>query len=163
MELRILPECYANTALTTVLGFRKANHKEGVGNILKALDSPGYNNSIGIALIDKDKQAPNRLKEDYQFYKRIGSLEIRRMGQSKRFVIIHPIFEKWTYDEGLIHNISTGEFGLPNDYSAYKDVCKRQDASVNFHLKAYLNSLLQIDSEIKELKQIIDQLIKEFP
>jgi len=124
MENRIIPECYADTVLIKVLGYNKPNHQLSNSQVLKTLDNKGYNNQIGIGVIDRDKNQPKKLELEYSKFKSLGSLEIRRKGNSKRFIIIHPNIEKWTWDEGKKNGIEPTKYKLPSNYSAYKDLCK---------------------------------------
>lgn len=156
MDKRIIPECYADTALTEVLGYQNPNHQLGEGNVINALLDRGYNNTIGIALIDKDKKQSKRVKA-YDLIRNFGEISLKRPPIENRFIIMHPNFEKWTWGEGQNAGLRTSDYNLPTDYVAYRKICKSQDAEKNSDLRSYLNALKQADTEIR----LVDSLIKE--
>lgn len=161
MENRIIPECYVDTVLIEILGYRKPNHKLNNSEVLKTLDSKGYNNSIGIGVIDKDKNQPKKLREEYSSYKKAGKLEILRKGDSKRFVIVHPNIERWTWEQGEQVGIDVQNYNLPKSYKAYLEICKKQNVGKNANIRNYLNALRNADTEIAYLKILIDTLIAD--
>jgi hypothetical protein len=160
MDTRLIPECYVDTVLISVLGFPRASHKLNNSEVLKTLDLNGYNNSIGIGIIDRDKNQPKKLKEEYTLFKRNGNLEIKRKQDSKRFVIIHPNIEKWTFNEGQRLGIDLSKYNLPKDFNAYKYLCKKNGIENNSNIKQYFNALANKDSDIKTLKEMINDLLK---
>ncbi len=160
MDNRLIPECYADTALIAILGYKNSNHQLGIGGVINVLKKLGYNNQIGIGIIDRDKKMPSDVNNQYKKILTKGSIEIRQMPNTKKFLIIHPNFETWTWDEGQRLNILYSEKA---DRKSYKDVCKDKNALKDNKLKNYLNKLKQANSEIQELDIIIKDLIKNNP
>ncbi|RYE43809.1 MAG: hypothetical protein EOP48_22760 [Sphingobacteriales bacterium] len=162
IDTRIIPECYVDTIMIEGIGFRNPNHKLGIGETLKTLQLRGYKDKLGIAVIDKDKHAPKTLYSLYQLFRRVGNVEIRRQEGTKRFVIIHPNMEAWTYGEGQKAGINLSDFRLPGTYQGYRELCKSMKSIEHEGLKNYMNTLGQKETEIRIVRQIILELVAEF-
>ncbi len=161
MDTRIIPECYIDTTLIEVLGFGKTNHKLNNSEVIKTLEQNGYNNTIGIGLIDRDKNQPRSLKEKYQVIRRLDDLELyQKRDNSKRFIIVHPVIEKWIDDEAEKYQISRVKYGLPQDFKAFKNITKDINIGKKPGIKNYLSAIQnQQNSGFKKLKDLITDLL----
>lgn len=163
MDNRIIPECYVDTTLMEVLGFGKTNHQQNNSEVIKKLALKAYNNTVGIGIIDKDKNKPKRLTEEYELIDKIEELELyRNKDNSHRFIITHPVIEKWIDNEAEKYQISRTKFGLPQDFKAFKNVTKASNVSKNPGIKDYLSSILnQQNSGFQTLKNLINELLAD--
>ena len=57
---QIIPECWADTLLTEILGFENVNHQGGIGKVLKIFDK-NFKNRSAVGIIDNDKVKPKDL------------------------------------------------------------------------------------------------------
>lgn len=161
MDIRIIPECYVDTALMEVLGFGITNHKLNNSEVIKTLDNKGYNNTIGIGVIDRDKNQPKRLKDEYKVIKRVDDLELyQKRDNSNRFIIVHPVIEKWIDSEAQKYQINRNNYGLPQDFKAFKDMTKDINISKKVGIKNYLSTIQnQQNSGFQKLKSLIIELL----
>lgn len=161
MDIRIIPECYVDTALMEVLGFGDINHKLNNSEVIKTLDNKGYNNTIGIGVIDRDKNQPKRLKDEYKVIKRVDDLELyQKRDNSNRFIIVHPVIEKWIDSEAKKYQINRNKYGLPQDFKAFKDMTKDINIGKKVGIKNYLSAIQnQQNSGFQKLKSLIIELL----
>ena len=161
MNNRIIPECYIDTALMEVLGFGKTNHQLNNSEVIKTLDNKGYNNTVGIGVIDRDKNQPTRLKEEYRVIRKLDDLELyQKNDNSKRYIIVHPVIEKWIDSEAEKYRINRAKFGLPHDFSAFKKISKDINIGRKSGIKDYLSAIQnQQNSGFQKLKDLINELL----
>ena len=161
MDTRIIPECYIDTTLIEVLGFGKTNHKHNNSEVIKTLEQKGYNNNIGIGIIDRDKKQPKKFTADYIIKKKIGNIELfQKNDASQRYIIVHPNIEKWIDDEAEKYQISRVKYGLPQDFKAFKNITKDISIGKKPGIKNYLSAIQnQQNSGFKKLKDLITELL----
>ncbi|TAE85675.1 MAG: hypothetical protein EAY81_06270 [Bacteroidetes bacterium] len=160
MDTRLIPECYLDTALIEVLGYPSPSHQQNNSNVLKALDAKGYNNTVGIGVIDRDKTQPKKLETEYSLVKKVGDISIYRKDDSKRFVIVHPNIEKWILEVGEKADVSPEDYGVPSDLKALKSISKSAKIQSNPNVRNYINALKMRDTAIKKLKELIEETLK---
>ena len=55
-NLNLIPECYGDTLLVEILGFKRPNHQtSGIGQVIKVMKEK-YSNRLAIGIIDADKK-----------------------------------------------------------------------------------------------------------
>jgi hypothetical protein len=157
----ILPECYADTTLIEVLGYKKTNHQSGVNNVLKIIKEK-YSNKKSIGFIDKDKRNGDR---EYKLYLTIksefnGSLLLKQKPNSQNYLIEHPNMEMWLNSMADSLNVDKSKFGV-NDLLTNKDKYKKQSILKDVHFRNFINALSQKPkSPLQTVKNWIDELNK---
>ena len=163
MNNSIIPECYIDTALIEVLGFVNPNHQLNNSEVIKTLELRVYNNIIGIGIIDRDKNQPKRFTTDYTKKRTVADIELyQKNDHSKRYIIVHPVIEKWIDNEAEKFGISRTKFGLPQDFKAFKNITKSTTSKKNPQIRQYLNTIFsQQNSAFKILKNLLDELLQQ--
>ncbi len=140
-HFRILPECYADTLLIEVLGFKRPNHQLGIGQVKNAL-AEKFRNTIAVGIIDNDKKKPTDFQE-FELDREEISIQRRLKSNTRHtLLIICPAFEDWIFENAAAVKVNPAHYGFRNR-KYFKDICKQQDASENDQLKQFLNTLKQ--------------------
>lgn len=136
---QILPECYADTLLVEILGFKQPSHQLGIGKVISVLDK-NFKNRNAVGIIDDDKVKP----KDLDSFELCGNeWSIKRLCKGKHSVlIISPAFENWVFDNADMVNVDPAKHGFHTE-KMFRNTCKRQDASRNENLRQFLNALKQ--------------------
>lgn len=136
---QVIPECYADTLLVSLLGFTNLNHQQGIGKVIKMFrDKP--QNLLMVGIIDDDKLKPKILDQFNRKEERHG---IKRLVDGKISVlIISPAFEAWIFDNARQVDLDPAKFRF-RDKVHFRTACKSQNANNNQDLKQFLNALKQ--------------------
>ena len=137
----ILPECYADTLLVSILGFKGANHKSSIGQVAIAMER-NYKNQLAIGLVDNDKVQPRYFKQ-FEVLKDENDLFLKQNPKNKHYlIVVSPAFEKWTFSAAEAVNIDPAEYGFKS-LKYFKAVCKSANVSKNQNVKQFINTIKQ--------------------
>lgn len=138
-HFQIAPECYADTLLVEMLGFRRPNHQLGIGKVI-GLFEKSLQKRQAVGIIDDDKLKPKDLD---QFEIQDEQHGIRRLVKGNHSVlIICPGFEKWVFENARLGGVDPSKYGFSNS-KTFGNACKRMDVSQNQSVKQFLNTLNQ--------------------
>ena len=162
MSLSILPECFGDTEMIKILGFKRANHCSSIGEVANRMKS-SYANRLAIGIIDKDKPGnvplyfnQFELTHDYKHF------EVKHLPDTKHYiVIVKPALESFLLNASSDLDVSSEKYGFKN-LKALKRVTKSQHISKNQNFKNFVNTLKQkkgspLKKLLEEVQQIIDQ------
>lgn len=136
---QVVPECYADTLLVEILGFKRPNHQLGIGKVIGMFDK-NLKNRAAVGIIDDDKVKPKELDH---FEDSESAFKIKRLIKDKHSIlVISPAFEDWIFENAKAVNIDPSQYGFRTK-KFFKEVCKKQDADENIQLKQFLNTLKQ--------------------
>ena len=136
---QVIPECYADTLLVEILGFKRPNHQLGIGKVL-AMFKEKMKNRKAVGIIDDDKIKPRQL-DQFSLKEEKDGIKLLTNGHHA-ILIITPAFENWIYQNARQVDLDPAKFGFPGA-KKFREVCKRQDAKDNQELKQFLNALKQ--------------------
>lgn len=119
-ELKIFPECYADTLLTeTLFPDLKpfVSHKEGSDT---ARDIEQFPHELVVGIVDKDKKMPSYFR-GFQVVSENASLCLHWWKHPERehhIIILEPAIEKWLYNAVLGSSVRPEEFSLPENLAS---------------------------------------------
>lgn len=138
-HFQIIPECYADTVLVELLGFKGPNHQLGIGKVFGSFDK-NYQNRLAVGIIDDDKVKPKDLDAFEKSEKKEGILRLKKGKHS--ILVISPAFEDWVFENAQATNTDPSKFGFRTSKD-FQKACKRMDVSANQKVKEFLNALKQ--------------------
>ncbi len=158
--IQLLPECYADTLLIDILGYKNPNHQPSISEVANAMSHRGYKNQLAIGVIDKDKNMPAYFA-DFEVLKRTESLELKKHPQKKHYtIILCPAFEVFIQTAAEEVKIDLAKFGFGN-LKYFKSVCKSIHAAKNQNLKQLLNTINQKQApSTEQIKNWINEIIE---
>lgn len=160
MSRYIIPECYGDTELISILGFRKANHSPSIGAVANTMQK-FYSKKLAIGVIDDDKtrNVPNYFN-DFEDYITKENYKIKRLPESQHFIIVLiPALESFLLNISAKLNVSPEDFGF-NNLESLKAITKGQKVSKNTKFKSFVNSLSQKQgSPLIEIKDFLNKKI----
>ncbi len=116
--MRVMVECYHNTALVRSLGvpLRNLGHEHGKGNVLMAL-AKWHGKAIGVVDADPGKQ--NSIPGEMALYREMSAAHgIALLAHSndtdKALIIVSPTLEDWLLDRAAVVGIRASAYGLPD-------------------------------------------------
>ncbi len=163
MSKFILPECYADTTLIEVLGYKKPNHIQSIGQVINTLNK-NYKGKLGIGFIDRDKarkgDAENTkfkiIKSDFK-----DTLLLKQKPNTQNYLIEHPNIENWLDSMAYDLEIDTNQHGV-DDLKTNKNRYKKNSISKDEKFKNFINALNQKhNSPLKTVTKWIEELKKE--
>lgn len=136
---QVVPECYADTLLVEILGFKRPDHQLGIGKVIGMFDK-NLKNRAAVGIIDDDKIKPKELDH---FEDSESAFKIKRLTNDKHSIlVICPAFEDWIFENAKAVNIDPSQYGFRSK-KFFKEACKTQSANENQHLIQFLNTLKQ--------------------
>jgi hypothetical protein len=153
--MKVLVECYHDTALVRALGvpIRQIGHGQGKGDVLTRL---AKQDGSAVGMIDKDPGKQNSNPRELAKYR---SEEITAQGlqrlvhrsdQRKTLILVNPTLEHWLLSRANVQRIQPREYGLPEDArSMHKS--PRYDQKPGFH--RFLQDLTASDDGMKLLRK----------
>lgn len=140
MHHNVLPECYADTLLVELLGFKGANHQNGIGQVLKTLKTR-FSKQKAVGIIDDDKQKPAGIKDFEEVDSKHNIQKLLSKDSKHTLLIIQPAFEDW-----VLANAAAVSVNIPTEFEnkkRFRKICKDNNAAGNQALKNFLNTLKQ--------------------
>lgn len=149
----IAVECYADTRMVLTLGAatRAVSHARGKGQVLDMLRQ----GRASVGLVDEDPASAEYPEmRNYQLMETVGSLRLlrHRGAAERRLIMICPRLEEWLLGRAEQAGIDPAQWGLPSDPRKLHN-SGRYDRHPRF--KSFVERLLQIDVEVKKLRDWI--------
>jgi len=134
--MRVMVECYHDTALVRALGvpMRSLGHEHGKGNVLMALAKW---NGAAIGMVDADPGKQNSIPGEMAKYRdRESAHGLTLMGHAadarKFLVVVGPTLEDWRVARAQAAGIRLSDYGLPDSARALHRI-PRYDMRPRFH------------------------------
>lgn len=144
MTPNIIPECYADTMLVEMLGFKKPNHQLGIGQVIKTLTIK-YETRKAVGIIDDDKFKPSKFQE-YEFITEVKGIKRYQNSTGRHLLIVlGPAFEQWVFNNAKEVGVDPDRFGFDH-LDRFKKECKRQDVRNNDSVRQFINAIKQKES-----------------
>ncbi len=162
MSIPVLPECFADTKMMQVIGFKRVNHCPSIGAVANTMKEK-YQKRLAIGVVDKDK--PGNIPSyfnDFEVVKEFDGFELKRLPNTKHFlVVIAPALEQWIIDTSNKLDIPLKRYGF-DTLKKLKRVTKKQSVANNRDFEALINTMQQKkNSPLKKMKEEIEKLIDE--
>ncbi len=149
--MKILVECYPDTALLRNLGVTKKQlfHVSCKGEVVKRV----LKSDSAIGLIDEDPASaqPHNLSN----YKKIQEAEgirllVRNNDENKKFIVVRPRLEEWFIERAKSSGINPKDYGLPDNPDRLHSIphYEKKDG-----FKRFLAELKEKDKGMKTLRQ----------
>lgn len=156
----LLTECFADTALIEILGFRNPYHVHGNSEVFVNRKHPKYKNRTFIGVIDDDK----RKDKDFEKFEEIeseGKTKLFKHPDCRHYIIlISPAFEGWIDDIADRLGIERPKYKLQAKLDGFKKECKKPNARENPNLRNYLNAIRQKKpAEMEQVRKWIEKLL----
>lgn len=154
MNTNIYTECWADSLLIEMLGFKKPNHQVGINEVIKQLLQTKVNKAIGI--IDDDKKKTSITFKEFKFIEEKESMRLLQYPSSnKHLILLKPAFEKWVFEQAEQKNIDSAEYGFTK-LKDFARLSKSMYVNENQKVKQFLNTIHQKQSAgFIQLKQWI--------
>jgi len=140
-NLSILPECYGDTLLLEMLGFKRLNHQtSGIGQVIKVMREK-YQNRLAIGIIDADKKiTPTYFKEFLLEKEENGIRLLKHTNQNHFLIMVSPALEGFILKAAQEVEIQSKTF---DSLKKLKRITKSIHVSRNQEFKNFLNTLRQ--------------------
>lgn len=140
-NLNLLPECYGDTLLVEMLGFKRPNHQtSGIGQVIKVMKER-YSTRLAIGIIDADKKiTPSYYKEFHLAEEKNGLKLLKHQDRNHYLIMVAPALEGFILQAAEDVGIQQKPFdNLKNLKRITKSIHVRQ----NQDFKNFLNRLRQ--------------------
>jgi len=140
-NLSIIPECYGDTLLLEMLGFKRLNHQtSGIGQVIKVMRDK-YQNRLAIGVIDADKKiTPTYFQEFFLEKEKNGIKLLKHKNQRHFLIMVSPALEGFLLNAALEVELQSKSF---DSLKKLKRITKSQYVSQNQEFKSFLNTLRQ--------------------
>jgi hypothetical protein len=171
-SIMFVPECHVDTVLTRTLLLDRLtfiNHKHGIANVAKALQSQAENGRgprFVVGMVDRDKKFAEikylqRFTREIKEYARTGPDCRYRVYQqpeqpSHYLIVLEPACDTWIFEAAHSAGLDLADFGLPTSLTGFIDVVKDEDAEDNPNLRRLLHAIRQAQpSAYRELAAFV--------
>ena len=155
---QILPECYGDTTLIEILGFKKTDHQGSISKVLATLNEPKRFSLTLIGIIDDDKKKPVTINEFVKLDETPNLVKLKHPDRNHYLMVLKPALEIFLLKAAEEAEVDTGRFF---DKKYFKEVCKSQKVSENQQFRQFVNSIKQKkkDSCLKTLHNWLTDLV----
>lgn len=159
-ELRVVPECHADTLLIDLMGFKNPNHQQGINNVAAKI-SEDYKNRLAIGVIDNDKFRRHKYYDGFEVEKKGEHFIFEYKPETKHFlVVMSPDFEKCMFNIASELNVETDKYGFKT-VKQFKRFTKHRNVADNQNVKQFLNTLIQKkNSPLQNMQEWIHEKLK---
>lgn len=168
MDLNVLPECYIDTKLTTILVPPKGhyNHQKGT-HVLKRMKEK-LMNEFALGIVDEDFEDRAYTQEFTLVYDFPGCLQLLRHPDRAHFLILRcPGMETWIINRARESTLTLEAFGLPEEISALKKITKTSksgsDDPYSENFRRLFKALKQADRPSIKVLTLWISYLKENP
>lgn len=145
MNVKFIPECFADTAL--VHFFLKNDdlyiHQRGVGEVANSMKSKAAASYRIIGIVDNDKRQPSYF-QNFEAIETKGSITVKKIPQSEQYLIVlNPAIERFLLNCCQEIGLDLSTFNLPDDLKALTKITKDVNIKTNSDYQNLLNALLQ--------------------
>jgi len=137
----ILPECYADTLLVEVLGFKKANHQFSIGQVFKTMEDK-MKNRIAVGVTDKDKKITAKYYAAFREETEEHGVRVLKIPNTKHYLIEHIPLEEFLFQAANDVEVNPAKYGFKS-IEALAKITKRQNIDKNVQFRQFLNTLIQ--------------------
>ncbi len=160
MSLNILPECFADTEMIKIIGFKRANHCPSIGAVANKMKK-NYKNRLAIGIVDRDK--PGTIPSYFNNFEVIGDFEgfqVKNLPHTKHYlIVIEPALEQWIIDTAFTLDIPLKRYGF-DTLKKLKRITKNQHVGRNENFKDLINRMHQKKSSpLKAMREEIEKLL----
>jgi hypothetical protein len=173
-SIMFVPECHVDTALTRTLLLDRLsfiNHKHGISNVAKALQSQAENGRgprFVVGMVDRDKRFT-----EIKYFQRFTREVQTRTGPNCQYriyqhpdqpshflIVLEPACDTWIFEAAHSAGLALADFGLPNTLAGFIDVVKDEDAEDNPQLRRLLHAIRQAQpSGYRELATFVADIM----
>jgi hypothetical protein len=154
-EYRVLPECYGDTLLIDILGFKNPNHQFGISVVAQVMLDK-FSNRLAIGVVDDDKKNHPKYFSEFELIEEKDNLILKKHPDKKHYLIFFcPAFETWIWNHSNDLGVDPTRFNI-RDFKRFKTLTKSQNVHENENIKQFLNALKQ--KKGSPLKTIISWL-----
>lgn len=141
-EYRVLPECYGDTLLIDILGFKNPNHQFSISEVAKTM-SGKFSDRLAIGVVDDDKKNKPGYFSEFKMIEEKHGLILKKHPDKKHYLIfLCPAFESWIWKHANNLDIDSTRFKI-RDFDHFKNLTKSQNVHKNENVKQFLNALKQ--------------------
>lgn len=156
-EPRILPECYADTLLAEVAGF-KANHQPNINEVAKSMEVH-FKGSLAIGIVDDDNRIPNYFKTFIVLNTDYGFILKKHPERKHYLIVLSPAFEKWVFNAAEMCDVDPAKFSF-RDIAYFKRSAKDRLVHKNKEVRSFLNAIKQKpNNPISQISQWIEDIL----
>jgi len=140
-NLNLLPECYGDTLLVEILGFKRPNHQtSGIGQVIKVMKEK-YQNRLAIGLIDADKKITPSYFQEFHLEEEKHSLKLlKHQDRNHYLIMVSPALEGFILQAAVDVKIKQKPF---DNLKNLKRITKNINVGQNQDFKNFLNRLRQ--------------------
>ncbi len=153
----ILPECYADTLLVHLLGFKYPNHCPSIGAVANTMKKQ----SLAIGVIDRDKRQPKYFSE-FDLLEEKHDLQLKKHPNKRHYlIVVSPAFEKWIFKAADSVDVKPEKYGFKT-WKRFKNISKSRTVDRNQDFKQFINAIKQKKSPpteqmIEWIQDILDK------
>lgn len=138
----VVPECYADTLLVEMLGFKRPNHAliSNIHYVLKIVRTSRPQQQI-VGIIDADRGRGEKLLSEFKLVDEGAGIRKFRH-ETRTILMVCPALETWIFDNAASKNIDPGRYGF-HSHEIFRKACKHFHANKNERLKNFLGLLRQ--------------------
>ncbi len=139
---QVVPECYADTLLVEMLGFKRPNHalNSNISHVLKTVNQSRPNQKV-VGIIDSDRGRSEKMLDSFKLIQERHGIKKYIRG-NHTVLVICPVLESWIYENADKKEINPANYGF-SKLKEFKNECKRQDVKHNERVKNFLGLLKQ--------------------
>jgi hypothetical protein len=157
-----VPECYFDTVLIKKLlqCDNRLFHRKGCNNVINDLKSERLKSVFAVAIIDKDKNELDYLKECDLYYDANQLILLKHKTRLHYIIKLNPPLEKWIISILENNNLKVEDFGYSGNYKKLKKQIKDDITSEkDDKLGKLTNAIIKTDCEpVKVLKHFLTYL-----
>lgn len=159
VALDIIPECYVDTTLVSVLlGGIGVNHQKSCNNVVAKMREK-FDDEFAVGIIDNDKRRPGYLDE-FNSVASSAHLQVLKHPDKHHFIItVSPASEGFVLSVVERAGLSMDAYGLPGDIVGLKKITKDIVSSKDVRLVNLFKDLRYL-GECEILKNVLEYLMQ---
>lgn len=155
-SLFIIPECYVDTNLISILLNADVNHQKGCNNVTQVMKKD-FAERFAVGIIDKDKKKPGYLDEFVSLSLNNHIELLKHKTRHHYLITIHPAIDQFILDCAKEVGVRMQDYGYPCKLKEFTDCTKKitsnKDEGFKRLFKALWNSM-----EMKSLRCTLQYL-----
>ncbi len=158
---RVLPECYGDTALIEMLGYKNPNHQlSGIGQVLKVMDEKLAKQKV-VGIIDDDKKkTSNYFKYFVEQEAKNDLIKMKHSDRNHFLIIVQPVFDMFVWNAAFEKEVNVSDYY--KTFEIFKKASKKQSVSKDQKFKQFLNTIKQKNaSGFETLKLWLEEIVGE--
>jgi hypothetical protein len=159
IRLNILPECYIDTQVASILTQAKLNHQMGCSQVANKL-SAEFRNAVALGIIDEDKNkgSVHPYLKEFNIQLSVENLLLKKHNTREHYlIVICPEIENWLLNDAQSSNINLTDYELPIDLKSFKGITKTQNINTDQKLYRFIKALIRKEApSITTLKKWLE-------